>query len=514
MITKYLSILLLILFFQPVVVFAQVDRTLPTYNADVDKTIGEYLCTPTGSGSDLVDCVNKMYRFGIAAGAILLVLFLVIAGYLYITGSEAGKGKAKLIIMNTVVGMGLLLGSYVILYFINPSLVAFKPIQPPIFKAGDLPSCQEVGFGEACVGVDGGVSVGGGTCAMPIADSAIIGFNNSMHTDNKSGHGPLSKDSPSPAGIVDLKIDPKATVPVYSPITGRVAQRRGPLGQTGEWIQITTDVTPGAVMCGNGSGCANLAHISPSVNEGDRVQAGQQVGTVKLYSCSGCFGPHLHLELKLNGQWIMGDGFKGTWENMKTAIAKCANQSNSSSQSLAGEPKDLVDAKSLVPELVIDMQYASANPSSNNFMKTAFYTGKYAKYGQGCYLSKSTAEKLKKAQDSLPKGYKIKAWDCYRPQEVQKLMRDWGDKQVPRLGNDKIASPGGSKHNSGSAIDATLVGPDGKDLDMPSIFDDFTNSDPAKISKSSQKYKNYQILYDVMKSAGFSRASTEWWHYH
>ncbi len=137
----------------PVFVFAQGTSTaLPTYSG-VDSSLKDYLCTPSepADGKDLERCINRLYRFSLSAGALVLVFFLVLAGYLYITSGETGKGKAKSILSNSLVGMAILAGSYVLLYFINPSLVAFKPIQPPIFDAEDLPACDKVGFGESCI---------------------------------------------------------------------------------------------------------------------------------------------------------------------------------------------------------------------------------------------------------------------------------------------------------------------------------------------------------------------------
>ena len=90
------------------------ERELPKYNAGVDQSIADYLCVPTGKGTDLYDCIGKLYRFGIAAGAISLVFFIVIAGYFYITGGEQGKGKGKGVLMNAATGMGILLFSYVL----------------------------------------------------------------------------------------------------------------------------------------------------------------------------------------------------------------------------------------------------------------------------------------------------------------------------------------------------------------------------------------------------------------
>lgn len=152
----------------PAVVFAQSESKtnfdVPEYQG-VDSSLTSFLCTPSDppNGKDLETCINKGYRFGIAFGAISLVFFLVFAGYMYITGGEAGKEKGKSILKNALVGISLLLGSYLILSFINPSLVLFKPIQPPIFTAADMPSCEEVGFEEACVLPGGEIKSGSGS---------------------------------------------------------------------------------------------------------------------------------------------------------------------------------------------------------------------------------------------------------------------------------------------------------------------------------------------------------------
>lgn len=117
----------------------------------VQSTIEDYLCKPNADGYGLVHCVNKLYRLGVAVGAMLLVFFMVLAGYLYITGGENGKTKAKELIYSTLTGIGVLLTSFLLLNFINPSLTTFKPIQPPIFSAAELASCQDLGFEGGCI---------------------------------------------------------------------------------------------------------------------------------------------------------------------------------------------------------------------------------------------------------------------------------------------------------------------------------------------------------------------------
>lgn len=137
----------------------QAPTELPVYNAGVDRSIQDYLCTPTGTGTDLYDCVDRLYRFGISAGAIIVVFFIIYAGYIYITGGEASKTKAKQTLYAAFTGMGIMLGSFILLNFINPSLVQIKTIQPPIFNAADLPSCEVIGFSENCL-ITSGSSAG------------------------------------------------------------------------------------------------------------------------------------------------------------------------------------------------------------------------------------------------------------------------------------------------------------------------------------------------------------------
>lgn len=155
---KLSLILMGLVLINPTLVFAQTTtntaaKANPYEYQGVQSSIEDYLCTPsaTADGKDLERCINKLYRFGIGFGAIALVFFLVYAGYMYITSGESGKGAAKSTLQNALIGMGLLLGSYVLLGFINPNLLLFKTIQPPIFKAAPLPTCAELGLDKNCI---------------------------------------------------------------------------------------------------------------------------------------------------------------------------------------------------------------------------------------------------------------------------------------------------------------------------------------------------------------------------
>jgi len=479
----------------------------------VEGSISQYLCTPTegsDNGKDLEMCINKIYRFGIAFGAIALVFFVVFAGYLYITGGEQGKGRAKGIINNALVGMALLLGSYVILYFINPSLTVIKPIQPPIFSAPDLPTCDAVGFGEKCViagSGGGGISTGGNKCSVPVTASAQNGkYNNSLHGETGSGHGPVRTppNGAPPLGTVDVGV--KGGSPVYAAISGKVV-KYGDLGTFGKYVSIISDPEGGEFGCEKSNACANQAHIEPTVKVGDMVTAGQQIGTMTNYV--GDMGPHLHIELKLNGQWITGDGKKGTWDNMKAACAASGSSSGSGNNSAVAvdiNPSGMTEVTAASHGVIINMKYASAD----NFTGVALY--KQSK----CYLTQTMANQLKAAQTALAaKGKKLEIFDCYRPPAVQTLMNEWAKgtaSWASKKPNESysfyvpkyIAAAGSGKHPSGQAIDLTISG-----ASMPSAFDTFSSSAAYPTNPNA----DVKLLRDVMVGAGFGALSSEWWHF-
>ncbi|ADO74905.1 D-alanyl-D-alanine dipeptidase [Stigmatella aurantiaca] len=168
---------------------------------------------------------------------------------------------------------------------------------------------------------------------------------------------------------------------------------------------------------------------------------------------------------------------------------------------LAAGSEPLVDATEAVPDLVVDMRYAT----EDNFLKRKVYPE-----DARCLLLPDAARRLKQAADVLrPKGYRVKVYDCYRPRAVQWEM--W--KLVPKPGY--VANPKfGSNHNRGAAVDLTLVTLEGAAVEMPTAFDDFT---PAAHhgykggTEASRKHR--QVLLEAMEGAGFLRNKMEWWHY-
>lgn len=161
----------------------------------------------------------------------------------------------------------------------------------------------------------------------------------------------------------------------------------------------------------------------------------------------------------------------------------------------------LVKLQEYIPNLIIDLRYASGN----NIIGRPLYEPGYE-----ALLRIETAEKLKHASDMLNRqGLRLKLWDGYRPASVQlQLWENAEDKSY-------FAHPAkGSKHTRGCAVDVTLTDWEGNELDMPSDFDDMTEKATRSYRQATPLQKqNAQLLERVMREAGFRSIQLEWWHF-
>ncbi|MGB5608723.1 M15 family metallopeptidase [Eudoraea sp.] len=151
-----------------------------------------------------------------------------------------------------------------------------------------------------------------------------------------------------------------------------------------------------------------------------------------------------------------------------------------------------------------DFEYDLRYATENNFLKAKVYNC------AECYTRAKTAKALIKANnDFIVQGYKIKFYDCYRPNSVQYKM--WEIVPNPQY----VANPvKGSIHNKGGAVDITLVTLSGDELDMGTDFDFFGKKayhDNMDLPK--EILKNRKVLKETMEKYGFWSVRTEWWHY-
>lgn len=171
------------------------------------------------------------------------------------------------------------------------------------------------------------------------------------------------------------------------------------------------------------------------------------------------------------------------------------------SRSTEFKDQEIVDLASFIPGIKIELRYATAN----NPCQTPIYTLKKA------YLRRGTAEKLKEAQQELASyGFGLKVWDAYRPPEAQ--FKLWEKMPDPRF----VINPyqGFSQHSRGIAVDVTLVDHTGREVTMPTDFDNFTSRADRDYRDVNEEELNYaELLRLVMEYHGFDSIFYEWWHF-
>ncbi len=182
------------------------------------------------------------------------------------------------------------------------------------------------------------------------------------------------------------------------------------------------------------------------------------------------------------------------------AAATCFPAKAARAQEVTRQGAPLVDVRSVAPGVVVEMRYAGRD----NFTGQAIYD-----CGR-CFLRPETAAKVARAERELrSQGVSLKMWDCYRPLSVQRLF--WSIVPDPRF----VADPRkGSRHNRGTAVDVTLVDAAGRELEMPTRFDDFTPcAAHGETHLPAQVLRNRRLLRETMEKAGFRLLPSEWWHY-
>ncbi len=160
----------------------------------------------------------------------------------------------------------------------------------------------------------------------------------------------------------------------------------------------------------------------------------------------------------------------------------------------------LVDFQRLHPKAILDIRYATPD----NFTHQAVYPA------ARCALRCSVAKRLDAAASEFEAlGYRLKVLDCYRPLSVQKEF--WALVPDERY----VADPAkGSRHNRGAAVDVSLCNDVGHDLEMPTLYDDFTKRAHRDWGGASvQAAENRALLERVMSRHGFDGLATEWWHF-
>lgn len=161
-----------------------------------------------------------------------------------------------------------------------------------------------------------------------------------------------------------------------------------------------------------------------------------------------------------------------------------------------------VDVRSVVPDAVIDLRYAT----SANFVGVALYPA-----GARCLVHESLAPGLRAAAALVRRGgERLVFWDCYRPHSVQVAMFE----VVPNPAWVARPGPYSKSHETGRSVDVTLADATGL-VDMGTGFDDFTprSHADARDGVSAVAQTNRAHLREAMAAGGFTVYSGEWWHF-
>lgn len=139
------------------------------------------------------------------------------------------------------------------------------------------------------------------------------------------------------------------------------------------------------------------------------------------------------------------------------------------------------------------------------------------------------AEKLAIAQRLLPPGHKFFLRSAYRSLTVQrktyqktfdKIRKNNPEWSLDRLKEEvsKFVAPLDivPPHSTGGAVDISIIGSDGKQLDMGTRIGQDTNLEKTRTDSdeiSATAKKNRRLLIKIMTTAGFINYPTEWWHW-
>ncbi|QQS01076.1 MAG: D-alanyl-D-alanine dipeptidase [Austwickia sp.] len=164
----------------------------------------------------------------------------------------------------------------------------------------------------------------------------------------------------------------------------------------------------------------------------------------------------------------------------------------------------LLDVRSIVPDAVIDLRYATAN----NFTRVQIYPT-----GARCLVHEAMRPGLVEAARRLRSAGAVLVFlDCYRPHDAQ--VRLWEVYPDPAW----VARPGSNatSHEAARSVDVTLAdAATGRLYDMGTEFDDFTPRATAYATAglSPTQLAHRTLLREAMAAGGLPIYAGEWWHF-
>ena len=203
--------------------------------------------------------------------------------------------------------------------------------------------------------------------------------------------------------------------------------------------------------------------------------------------------------LRMGSNRYLAAGLVGAWAVLgANGIGAAAPDGAVPPVSAAAAAVGFVDVRTVVPDAIVDLRYATAD----NFVGIPLYPA-----DARCLVHESLAPGLAAAAATLrSSGERLAFWDCYRPHDVQVRMFE----EVPNPAWVAKPGPYSRSHESGRSVDVTIAG-----ADMGTGFDDFTARATAYATDgvSAAAQANRARLRDAMNAGGLAVYSGEWWHF-
>ncbi|MBN1585592.1 transglycosylase SLT domain-containing protein [Candidatus Uhrbacteria bacterium] len=78
----------------------------------------------------LAEYISGLYKYALGIGSLLAAVMMVIGGFIYLTAGDSRRtGQAKEMITDSILGLSVLIGSYVLLNAVNPDLTRLDALQ-------------------------------------------------------------------------------------------------------------------------------------------------------------------------------------------------------------------------------------------------------------------------------------------------------------------------------------------------------------------------------------------------
>jgi len=168
---------------------------------------------------------------------------------------------------------------------------------------------------------------------------------------------------------------------------------------------------------------------------------------------------------------------------------------------------------STLPGIAVELRYAG----TDNFVGRNLYGA--LDCGWLHHLAATGLERAVALLEREAPGHRLLVLDALRPHRVQ--IQLWDHLEGTDL-RQYVADPArGSIHSFGMALDATLVDPEGRELDMGTGFDEMRELSHPRLEASHlasgalapAQHRNRELLRGVLSDSGFRGIDNEWWHF-